>query len=994
MNKIFKVIWSKSRNCYVVASELAKGTSKSTSTGRMAKRAALAAVAALLLFPAGIGNSYAKINSATINGTSVITGTQTDADNISGTVMKATNNARDIGDLKTAMQSVETELAQHQSVIDNLGTDKLTLSSDNTLQKESYDSKTKTTTKTDVTGLKVAGSISAESASISGTLSAGGAVNAGSVNSRGNITAAGTIAGKTVTATGTIKGKDLIGSNSIISQGTIAATGNISSQATVGAKEMVSQTNITAQNQVVGMQGVIDNTLTSGTYVTAGDTVGKNIVALDTQVKANADAIAEKANAADVYTKTDVDNKLTADKTSTALHVSKDGNLIVGTKENQTVKDLKIRGQLTSGSISTGDITSSGDVSVAGKVEAEAVYDDTTKTGNYVVQTNSVGANLSALDTQVKSNADAIAEKANAADVYTKAETDQKVDAANTYTYRKVAAEEKAREAADNELNERITNEANAIHDEIKAGDEKLDTRITNVKEYLEKQTSDNYVSKTDAVVQDGAIVKADKTIGENVTNLDAALAKETAARIGADAAQDKVIQQVNQNMVDGFNTINKNMADGFTALNQADAKEAQERAAADAALDDKITAETSARVAADTKLVEAVNSGLSLSDDNVLQKNTTTIDAQGNVTTSKTDANEMILNKGKDNQITLNENGIKVGTNSTVVDKDGVYTGGDTYSEAAAAMSADGKIKGANGAFTVDENGNVTSKATITGETVTDGKGASMSNGTVTGKTLTDGIATITNGNINTSGTITGGTVTSTGNISALGDIHAGGAITGASASIQGALTAGSATITGDLTAGGAIQGKSISDGTATMQNGNLTGVKNLSAETITTIGDATIGGDLTVKGKLNVDEIDLTKNGIVGDNNVTASTKVAAGEITSYKKATSTKDGSEKESAIDYDENGTSTWAKSTDADGNWKKSTLTVEGNKVTSKVIDSEKNSNLSTQTSTQSQSTLTDKDSNTNTATQSATESSSVVMNKDGKTSTFKQNVIV
>ena len=1001
MNKIFKVIWSKSRNCYVVASELAKGTSKSTSTGRMAKRAALAAVAALLLFPAGIGNSYAAgitIGTATINDSNgkqitVFTGDYEAASTVESTVEQTVPyNSKKIGELQDAMQSVETELAQHQSVIDNLGTDKLTLSSDNTLQKESYDSKTKTTTKTDVTGLKVAGSISAESASISGTLSAGGAVNAGSVNSRGNITAVGTIAGKTVTATGTIKGKDLIGSNSIISQGTIAATGNISSQATVGAKEMVSQTNITAQNQVVGMQGVIDNTLTSGTYVTAGDTVGKNIVALDTQVKANADAIAEKANAADVYTKTDVDNKLTADKTSTALHVSKDGNLIVGTKENQTVKDLKIRGQLTSGSISTGNITSGGDVSVAGKVEAEAVYDDTTKTGNYVVQTNSVGANLSALDTQVKSNADAIAEKANAADVYTKAETDQKVDAANTYTYRKVAAEEKAREAADNELNERITNEANAIHDEIKAGDEKLDTRITNVKEYLEKQTSDNYVSKTDAAVQDGAIVKADKTIGENVTNLDAALAKETAARIGADAAQDKVIQQVNQNMVDGFNTINKNMADGFTALNQADAKEAKERAAADAALDDKITAETSARVAADTKLVEAVNSGLSLSDDNVLQKNTTTIDAQGNVTTSKTDANEMILNKGNDNQITLNENGIKVGTNSTVVDKDGVYTGGDTYSEAAAAMSADGKIKGANGAFTVDENGNVTSKATITGETVTDGKGASMSNGTVTGKTLTDGIATITNGNINTSGTITGGTVTSTGNISALGDIHAGGAITGASASIQGALTAGSATITGDLTAGGAIQGKSISDGTATMQNGNLTGVKNLSAETITTSGDATIGGDLTVKGKLNVDEIDLTKNGIVGDNNVTASTKVAAGEITSYKKATSTKDGSEKESAIDYDENGTSTWAKSTDADGNWKKSTLTVEGNKVTSKVIDSEKNSNLSTQTSTQSQSTLTDKDSNTNTATQSATESSSVVTNKDGKTSTFKQNV--
>ena len=558
-----------------------------------------------------------------------------------------------------------------------------------------------------------------------------------------------------------------------------------------------------------------------------------------------------------------------------------------------------------------------------------------------------------------------------AVEVYTKKGTDTQVNAAKTYTYRKVAAEEKVREAADTELNERITNEANEIHKmtnqlqsdlatetaDRKAADEALDSRAKALEDKTEAITYDKDSKTvmvegkltategiTDGTTKDGQYVKADHYVGQNLNALDQGLQAETAARQAAD-----------------------------TTLQTNIDNEAAGRKAADTVLDDKITAETSARVAADTKLVEAVNSGLSLSNDNVLQKNTTTIDAQGNVTTSKTDANEMILNKGKDNQITLNENGIKVGTNSTVVDKDGVYTGGDTYAAAKAAMSADGKIKGANGAFTVDENGNVASKATITGETVTDGKGASMSNGTVTGKTLTDGIATITNGNINTSGSVTGGT------------------ITGASASIQGALTAGSATITGDLTAGGAIQGKSISDGTATMQNGNITGVKNLSAETITTSGDATIGGDLTVNGQLNVDEIDLTKSGIVGDNNVTASTKVAAGEITSYKKATSTKDGSEKESAIDYDENSTSTWAKATDADGNWNKSTLTVEGSDVTSKVVDSEKNSNLFTQTSTQSQSTLTDKDNNTNVSTQTASESSSVVSGKDGE-KTYKSYI--
>ena len=537
-----------------------------------------------------------------------------------------------------------------------------------------------------------------------------------------------------------------------------------------------------------------------------------------------------------------------------------------------------------------------------------------------------------------------------------------------------------------NALNTADANEAKARTDADaaekaarEAGDTALNTRITNVKEYLEQQTSDKYVSKADAAVQDGAIVKANKTIGENVTNLDAALAKETAARIGADKAQDKVIQTVNDNLVQSVNTINQNMAAGFNALSQADANE------------------LAGRVAADTELAKAVNNGLSLDQDNVLQKNTTSVGEDGTVTTSKEAATTLVMNKDGNNQITLSENGIKVGLNSTVQDANGFYAGGDNAEAANAALNADGSIKGANGAFAVDTSGNVTSgnvtsTGTVQGTTLTDGKGASMSNGVVTGKTLTDGtaslsngnltgahnitadgtitgatltdgIATITNGNINTSGTITGGTVTSTGNISAVGDIHAGGAITGASASIQGALTAGSATITGDLTAGGAIQGKSISDGTATMQNGNLTGVKNLSAETITTSGDATIGGDLTVNGKLNVDEIDLTKNGIVGDNNVTASTRVAAGEITSYKKATSTKDGSEKESAIDYDENGTSTWAKATDADGNWNKSTLTVEGSDVTSKVIDSEKNSNLATQSAKESSSVLSDKDSN-------------------------------
>ena len=219
-------------------------------------------------------------------------------------------------------------------------------------------------------------------------------------------------------------------------------------------------------------------------------------------------------------------------KTDTALHISSSYDLIVGTKENQIVRDMGIRGELTSGSVSTGNITATGDVTVAGKMAADGVTDETTKDGSYIKQNNTVGNNLVSLDKQVKAN----------------------------------------------------------------------DERITNVKEYLEKQTSDTYVSKTDAAVQDGAIVKKANTVGENVANLDAALAKETAARLGADAAQDKVIQQVNDNLVASVNTINEsvkttneNMAAGFKALSQADANEVATREAKDNELNERITNEANA---------------------------------------------------------------------------------------------------------------------------------------------------------------------------------------------------------------------------------------------------------------------------------------------------------------------------------------------------------------------------------------------------------------
>ena len=739
-----------------------------------------------------------------------------------------------------------------------------------------------------------------------------------------------------------------------------------------------------------------------------------------------------------VYTKDGADNTFVqkgSDKTSTALHISSSGDLIVGTKENQTVKDMEIRGKLTSGSISTGGITSTGDVTVTGKMAADGVTDETTKDGTYIKQNNTVGKNLGSLDTQVKANADAINEEA------------QKRKYSVTNLEKADTAEAATREAKDNELNERITNEANEIHNEIKDGDEKLDIRITNVKEYLENQTSENYVSKADAAVQDAGVVKADKKIGENVTALGKGLYDETAARIGADKAQDKVIEKVNQNMVDGFNTINTNMANGFAALNQADANEAKARADADAA-------EQAARIGADKKLAEAVNSGISLSDDNVLQKNTTNVDDDGNVTTEKADVTKMILNKDGDNQITLSDKGIKVGLNSGVMDKDGFYAGGDTADAAKAALKADGSIKGGNGKFTVDKDGKVTAASgkignvDITSAGAVSGVTDLTASGTITGNKLTDGVASLQNGNLTTTGNINAHDIVATGDISGKaitgtslntqgGDIN-GGAITGTTitgttgsfgslttagnASVGGTLSSNgltntgnattdtltvnhNATVGGSLAVTGDITGKSLNVGTGAISGGQITGtgldvgagtIKTTGAVetgTLETTGNATIGGDLTVDKNLTVNgTFDArTLSSTVDANNYTT---INGGKTQSMNLKMDATTGETKASASTFDENGSNTWAKDDDSIG---KSTVTADG--ISQRLSDTgdnptvyaERTMSQGTDNKYSMVDTVKDGD-KTNVATQSAAESSSILADKDGLSSSFKQNV--
>ena len=967
MNKIYKVIWSKAKHTYVVASEIAKGHTKGETTGRgLKKLAAAMLVAAALLSP-----SFAwAADTVTVNDTSTVQQTvytKDGADNTFATKGSLDKEAadREAADTKEAgvREAADTKEAAAREAADT------TLQSN--IDKEA--------TAREVADTKLQTAVEAKA-------------NAADVYS------------KTDTDT---KLADKANAADVYSK-------------------TDTDTKLADKANAADVYSKTDTDTKLADKVNVADVYSKT----DTDTK-----LADKANAADVYSKTDTDTKL-ADKANTADVYSKtdaDAKFATNDQLQKKVDDEKTARESADSALDSRTSAleaKTGSLNRVAAANSTSINESMTYKGNQysaTLQVNGSGAQIGAVNnsmaglandggtayTEYRARTGAILSTATN-DISSTSSNGQVVDTAgdttgeysqaatkstgttftysndggktSSYTTIKGNSVSTGTVSATAGITDETTKDGTSVIASQTVGQNlnALDERITNVKEYVLSETNKNYVSKDDAAVQDGAIVKADKTIGENVTNLDAALAKETAARIGADKAQDEVIKQVNQNVADGFNTINQNMANGFKTLNEADAKEAAERKAADG------------------KLVDAVNSGLSLSDDNVLQKNTTAIDDQGNVSTSKTDANEMILNKGKDNQITLNEKGIKVGTNSTVVDKDGVYTGGDTYSEAKAAMSADGKIKGANGAFTVDENGNVASKATITGETVTDGKGASMSNGTVTGKTLTDGIATITNGNINTSGTITGnkltdgvaslqnGNLTTTGNINAhaivaTGDISGkaitgtslntqggdinGGAITGTTitgttgtfgsltttgnASVGGTLSSNgltntgnattdtlkvnhNATVGGDLAVTGDITGKSLNVGTGAISGGQITGTGlNVGAGTIKTTGavetgtlettgNATIGGDLTV-------DKDLTVNGTFDAKTLSSTvdannyTTITGGKTQSVNKKEDAETGEAKASASTFDENGSNAWAKDDDSIG---KSSMTAD------------------------------------------------------------------
>ena len=262
------------------------------------------------------------------------------------------------------------------------------------------------------------------------------------------------------------------------------------------------------------------------------------------------------------------------------------------------------------------------DQTIAGNVDLISNNQNVTSESDLIKKDQSVGQNLTNVDTALHKEIAARIGADKEQDEVIKGVNDNLVSSVDTINKnigtitdqlnKNDLAEAQARDAADQKLQGNITDIQNTLKDSsavASADATKAATQAASDATTAAKNADDvanglkdrvELISNNQNVTSESDLIKKDQSVGQNLTNVDTALHKEIAARIGADAAQDKVIKGVNDSLVSSVNTINKNIGTITDQLNKNDLAEAKARDAADQKLQGNIDAEANARDVAD----------------------------------------------------------------------------------------------------------------------------------------------------------------------------------------------------------------------------------------------------------------------------------------------------------------------------------------------------------------------------------------------------------
>ena len=664
---------------------------------------------------------------------------------------------------------------------------------------------------------------------------------------------------------------------------------------------------------------------------------GQKITANTTQIANNTAAIAKKidtetaeaklalkANAADVYTKADVNTELAKKADVTAL----DG-------------------------------------------KADKSYVDTAVAGAVTTAGTNVDAKLAAYATT--------------------AEVDGKiadeVNARNNAITTTIEQERHDRDAAiDNAINGEVTERNQAIHDAIELEKTNRDAAITNAKLELQgKITGEETERKEADTAFNNRLTTAEGKIGANETAIGELKAKDTAleGKINAEktereAKDNAILGRIGKVADDGNYIKNSNTNSVSKNLKALDA---QAKINADA-----IVAETAARTNKDTELEGKIN----------------TLD--GNVTTAQGDINDL---KAKDieleGRIHTNEGNIETNKNAiAAIDK---RTAGIGRDDATSETTIENNVK-------VNSIGDVTAKGQLTAYGgVNTGTGDITTKGDVNAGSLNvenashlKGDVTMDNnltvkGDTTLKGTKVDGKLAVTDDADLKNTKVDGTLITTGKATFQEAVEMDKGlTVTGDTKLKATTVDGKLTAGDADLKNtqvgGTLgvTGATTLSGELkaekdATFEKNVTVEKDLTVNGKLNVGEIYLENNKLdaaTGKKHDSA-TAITADGISNLAKVTD--HGHTTESQFTHNEKGTINYAKDGDST-DWTETRSDVKADGVNTEVKDSKGNRTNTSQTASENKTYLEDKDSkNTNSTIDTAKGYDKTIKGESGKTST-------
>lgn len=285
MNRVYKVIWSKAKHCYVVTSEIAKSHTKGESTGRGLKKLAAALLVAAALM--GPNFAWAAGDTVTVKDTTEveqIVYTQKGADDqfATKTDLAAKANAADVENTYAKTADVaNTYVNKTDAQVTNL-------TASGNVSAGSFTNGAATMSNGSLNGINqinATGNIVTTSNMRAHDITAegdikGNAITGTSLNTQGGTISGGAITGTTITGTslntqnGEINGGDIKSGGIIIAKGKITGNGlNAGSGAISGGS--LSVTGAMEGNSLKLKGGDLD--AGSGTITTTGDINGNNI---------------------------------------------------------------------------------------------------------------------------------------------------------------------------------------------------------------------------------------------------------------------------------------------------------------------------------------------------------------------------------------------------------------------------------------------------------------------------------------------------------------------------------------------------------------------------------------------------------------------------------------------------------------------------------------------------------------------------------------------